>query len=92
MDKLNGIEKEERKAQAITCIAYVEQNGAKKVFTGKLEGYIVTTKRGNNGFGFDEIFELENGKTLAELLPEEKNKISSRRLALNQLKEYLEGA
>ena len=34
---------------------------------------------GDNGFGFDEIFELPNGKTLAELSQEEKNKISARR-------------
>ena len=34
---------------------------------------------GDNGFGFDEIFELPNGKTLAELSQEEKNKISARK-------------
>ena len=41
---------------------------------------------GDNGFGFDEIFELPNGKTLAELSQEEKNKISARRIALEKIK------
>ena len=45
---------------------------------------------GDNGFGFDEIFELSNGKTLAELSQEEKNKISSRRIALEKIKDKLE--
>lgn len=40
---------------------------------------------GDNGFGFDEIFELSNGRTLAELSQEEKNKISARRIALEKI-------
>lgn len=51
-----------------------------------LEGTISKTRRGSNGFGFDEIFELPNGKTLAELSAEEKNKISARYLAAIDLK------
>lgn len=39
--------------------------------------------------GFDEIFELENGKTLAELESKEKNQISSRKRALEALKNQL---
>ena len=56
---------------------------------GSLDGYVSETIRGKNGFGFDEIFELENGKTLAELEPEEKNTISARRIALNAIREEL---
>ena len=39
--------------------------------------------------GFDEIFELEDGRTLAELSTDEKNTISARRRALELLKEEL---
>lgn len=53
---------------------------------GILQGNISKARRGLNGFGFDEIFELPNGKTLAELSPEEKNKISARYLAAIDLK------
>lgn len=53
---------------------------------GIIKGKISDSRRGVNGFGFDEIFEMSNGKTLAELTSEEKNKISARYLAANDLK------
>ena len=53
---------------------------------GVLNGFISKNLRGNNGFGFDSIFELPNGLTLAQLSNEEKNKISARYLALMDLK------
>ena len=59
------------------------------VCEGTLNGFISRERRGNNGFGFDEIFELPNGKTLAELSIDEKNKISARALALAKLKEKI---
>ena len=40
-----------------------------------IQGYVAEAPRGENGFGFDEIFELDNGKTLAELTLEEKKGI-----------------
>ena len=38
----------------------------------------------------DEIFELEDGRTLAELSKEEKNKISARKIALEEIRKALE--
>ena len=55
---------------------------------GILKGTIVSP-RGTNGFGFDPIFELESGKTLAELTSEEKNITSARYLAALDLKNKL---
>lgn len=57
---------------------------------GEIEGKIAEYKRGDNGFGFDEIFELPNGKTYAQLTSEEKNQISHRKLALEDLKQKLQ--
>ena len=51
---------------------------------------MLQTSQGENGFGFDEIFELENGKTLAEISSEEKNKISARKIALEKISKKLE--
>lgn len=48
---------------------------------GVLKGKITNEPRGKNGFGFDAIFELENGKTLSEITREEKNMLSARYLA-----------
>ena len=44
--------------------------------------------RGNNGFGYDSIFEVE-GKTLAEMTLEEKSQISHRKIATVKLVKLL---
>ncbi len=59
------------------------------VFRGKIEGTIVPP-RGTGGFGYDPIFEVEDGRTLAELSLEEKSRVSHRARALAQVKEWLE--
>lgn len=89
LEKLKGVPSEKRTARAICCIAYYNKG---KIILGKGEliGKIAFERRGENGFGFDVIFELENGKTLAELTDEEKNKISIRYLAIMDLKRKLE--
>ena len=89
LDKLQGVPKDKRKITFTTAMALT--NG-KDLLTaeGKIIGYVSEEIRGENGFGFDEIFELENGKTLAELSSNEKNEISSRKKALEILKEKLE--
>ena len=90
---INELEqKENRKAQVVTVMSYVDIEKSEEIVArGELQGYIAKEKRGNNGFGFDEIFELESGKTLAELDSEEKNEISSRKRALENLKKQLKG-
>lgn len=87
IEKCNDIQ--ERSAQVICNLVYYD---GEKVVVGEgiLNGKITTEPRGDNGFGFDPIFELENGKTLAELSPEEKNKASARYLAAVDLKRKLE--
>lgn len=54
---------------------------------GDCEGTIARDLRGTNGFGYDPLFELADipGKRMAELEPEEKNAISHRRRALDDL-------
>ena len=86
IEKLKGVPKEKRKISFITAIALSDGNET-ICETGRINGFVAEEIRGENGFGFDEIFELENGKTLAQILKEEKNKISARRKALEKLKE-----
>lgn len=89
LERLNGIPKEQRKVKFVTAIAI--SNGKETISTvAEINGYITEFARGNNGFGFDEIFELENGKTLAELSLDEKNQISARRKAIELIKPKLE--
>ena len=85
IEKLKGKEGDERLAEVETCIAVIKDN-QEYVVTGVLEGRIAKEARGKNGFGFDPIFETLFGKTLAELCKSKKNKISSRKKALNKLK------
>lgn len=88
IEKLKGVPKEKRKITFTTAMAI--SNG-KETFCeiGQIEGFVAEEVRGENGFGFDEIFELENGKTLAEISQEEKNAISARKIALEKLKQKL---
>lgn len=88
IEKLNGIPKEKRKISFITAMAI--SDGSKSFCqTGKLDGFVAEEVKGENGFGFDEIFELESGKTLAQITPEEKNRISARKIALEKLRKQL---
>lgn len=88
IEKLKGIPKEKRKIKFITAIAL--SNGKDTICEiGCIEGYVAEEVKGENGFGFDEIFELENGKTLAQISEDEKNKISARRIALENLRKKL---
>ena len=88
LEKLKGVPKEKRKIKFVTAIALAGGFNT-IVVKGVINGYVAENIRGENGFGFDEIFELENGKTLAELSSEEKNKISARKKALEKLKEKI---
>lgn len=90
LNKMKGLEKEQRKVDYITVIAYYDGKQF-KIGKGILSGYIAGEAKGSNGFGFDEIFELEDGTTLAELNNEEKNKISSRKKALEEIKRQIIG-
>ena len=83
-------EKKNRSARFKTVIALVI-NGKIETFEGIVEGMIRDQKLGNNGFGYDPIFQpagLE--KTFAEISLEEKNRISHRAIALQKLVKYLE--
>jgi len=88
IEKLKGVPKEKRKVRFITAIAL--SDGKETICkTGNMEGFVAEEVRGKNGFGFDEIFELKDGRTLAQLTQEEKNEISSRRIALESLRQKL---
>lgn len=88
LEKMQGVEKLNRKIDFVTAIAL--SDGKKTICKkGIISGYVSESIRGENGFGFDEIFELENGKTLAELSNEEKNEISARRIAIEEIRKEL---
>ena len=81
----------DRSARVVCDLVYYDGNSI-LASEGVLEGRIAREPRGENGFGFDPIFELETGKTLAEITSEQKNMLSARRLAAvdlaNKIKKY----
>lgn len=88
LEKLKRVQKENRSIKFVSAIAISDGKNTVSA-VAELEGKVAKQARGENGFGFDEIFELEDGRTLAEISQEEKNKISARRKALELLKEKL---
>jgi XTP/dITP diphosphohydrolase len=87
LEKLNGIEN--RNAQFRTVIA-LYLDGEMHLFEGIVTGKIRTTKTGEEGFGYDPIFEPENcGKTFAEMDLIEKNRMSHRARALEKMIAFL---
>lgn len=76
----------DRNAHFTTVISFMDERGIQD-FYGTIHGRIVTEPRGKGGFGYDPIFETE-GRTLAELMPHEKNSISHRALALTAFRDW----
>lgn len=79
----------DRSARFRTAIALVWPNGDELVVEGTLDGVITTEPRGDGGFGYDPIFEVD-GRTLAEISGEEKNGMSHRARGLLALASALE--
>ncbi len=83
------LEKKNRNAQFKTVIA-LNLNGTQHLFTGIAKGQITPEKIGNQGFGYDPIFQPEGfTETFAQLSVDLKNKISHRGKATQQLIKFL---
>jgi XTP/dITP diphosphohydrolase len=82
LEELKGIE--DRRASFRSVVALVSGN-EELVAEGVLDGFIAQAPRGSGGFGYDPVFELSNGRTLAELAANGKNRISHRAIALRTL-------
>jgi len=82
---------EERRATFKTVVAFCEsKEKTPMLFVGTSEGRIAKAARGEGGFGYDPIFELEGAnKTFAELSTEEKNVVSHRGSAFRKLLDYI---
>jgi len=81
---------EPHRARFVCCAVYYDGQN-KEVSFGYLRGKIIKEFRGQNGFGYDPIF-IPDGfdKTLSEMNIEEKNKMSHRAEAFNDLRNKLQ--
>ncbi|WP_288646035.1 XTP/dITP diphosphatase [uncultured Pediococcus sp.] len=86
LSELGGIPDEKRTATFHSTVVVRKPDGSELVANGNLRGRILAVPRGDNGFGYDPLFFVEaKNKTLAEMTREEKNKISHRALAIEDL-------
>ena len=88
--ELDGVPAAERAARFTSCVAYVDE-GVRVCGIGYCEGAVGFEGRGDGGFGYDPLFLPDDtpGRTMAELMAEEKNAISHRFHALGALAERL---
>ncbi len=87
--ELEGVPLGKRAARFVCALAYKDKV-REEVFEGEFRGRIAERPRGENGFGYDPVFEVERlGRTAAELSPGEKNAISHRAEALRRFKTWL---
>ena len=81
--------KNNRTAHFRTVIALII-DGKEWLFEGKVEGNILSSRKGDEGFGYDPIFQPKGFKeSFAQMSITEKNKISHRALAVKKLIEFL---
>ena len=82
----------QRSARFVCAVTIASPNGRVWISEGVLRGTILDHERGSGGFGYDSLFLLGNGRTLAELLDEEKNLMSHRAAAIKAILPALEEA
>lgn len=87
--ELDGVT--DRRARFRTAIALLEGDAAPHFFNGVVEGTILTSPRGEGGFGYDPLFRPEGWNiSFAEATPEQKNAVSHRGRAVRLLAAYLD--
>ena len=90
LSALEGVPVSKRGAKFKCLLAMVSPDGKEAIAEGSCNGSIGFKEKGKRGFGYDPLFILpKNGKTMAELSLEEKNKISHRGKALRKIRKLM---
>jgi XTP/dITP diphosphohydrolase len=89
LEAMQGVSAAQRTARFISVIAVVMPNRVTITAEGRVDGFVGPAPRGSNGFGYDPIFVLDDGRAFAELATAEKNLISHRGRALAKLQPIL---
>lgn len=88
---LAGVPPQRRTARFRSVIAIAFTPDDIVTTSGACEGSIAGSPRGSNGFGYDPVFQLPDGRTMAELPADEKNAISHRGHAMRTAVDVLRG-
>ena len=85
---MKDVPKDKRRAYFICTVHFIDENGRETAAEGRVYGEIGYEPRGGNGFGYDPVF-MRDGKSFAEIGAEEKNAVSHRKNALDELMKKL---
>ncbi len=92
LDELQDLEGPDRHAEFHCVFAIARSDSLIWTAEGRLEGEITLAPAGSGGFGFDPIFYVPAlRKTLAQMTTLEKNQVSARGKALEELRRFLAG-
>ncbi len=87
---LQLMEDEEGREAEFRCVVAYHDGESVETYVGVAEGEITREQRGEDGFGYDPVFEHRSGETFAEMKTERKNEVSHRRKAFEQLAEAVD--
>jgi XTP/dITP diphosphohydrolase len=91
LSECQNLPDEQRQAAFVCVLAFVTPEGVERLFTGRVTGRILSSARGEGGFGYDPLFLVDGfERSMAELELAEKNAISHRARAFLKFREYLE--
>lgn len=82
---LRGTEPAKRSARFVCAVAFARPGRVLALAEGTCRGTILDEPRGSSGFGYDALFELADGRSLAELSADEKNAIGHRGTAYRRM-------
>lgn len=87
LSDMDGVPDGDRTARFTTVAMAVWPDGRELAATGVVEGVIVRDRRGTGGFGYDPVFVPRegDGRTFAEMTPDEKHALSHRGRAFRAL-------
>jgi XTP/dITP diphosphohydrolase len=91
LERLRDVPLEERRARFVTVAVASFPDGRELAAIGTVEGTIASQPRGDSGFGYDPVFMADpgDGRTFAEMSPEEKHRCSHRARAFRTLADGL---
>ena len=90
LSELDGVDISMRSARFACALYCIMDDETEYSVLGTMNGFIGTEPMGDNGFGYDPIFMIDEETSVAMISDEEKNKISHRAQAMKKLAEILE--
>lgn len=89
LEELNGVDVSLRAARFVCSIYFIYAEDDEYSVNGTVDGYIGEEPVGENGFGYDPIFMLDEDESMATIGEDEKNRISHRAKAFEKLSNIL---